>query len=265
MAHSANGGRCIVKTPTGKWHTARPVQRGARHPASCMRRSVATVVLVPLVFAIVTVLPAGPATAAVAAGTGGQQWSAISSFPAEPEASSISCPSTSVCYVAGYNSSNAPELLATNDGGASWTPTALPSIAYTTIACPSTSTCYTPGYQANFVTTDGCGGVCLDVVVGLMCSAVVVGRDTHLPAADGIGRPAGQVSAGIGARIGEKVVSGDNRQGQRSRRPVTRTVRDDDRKCVGPIGRRCAFEGSPRGKPHERGQGTAAYRPCVTT
>ena len=145
-----------VRTPTGNTHTPRRFRRKAAQLASSVRSASIPLVVVPLVMAVVTVLPAGAASAAVASHTGGQQWSAISSFPAEPEASSISCPSTSDCYVVGENTSNAPELLVTNDGGTTWTPSALPAQAGTEeIACPSTSTCFLLSYRTVFMTTDG--------------------------------------------------------------------------------------------------------------
>ena len=56
----------------------------------------------------------------------------------------MSCPSISVCYASGSNSSQAGDVLVTTDSGATWNDTTLPpgTSGITSIACPSNSTCF---------------------------------------------------------------------------------------------------------------------------
>jgi len=70
----------------------------------------------------------------------------------------ISCPTTSTCLAITGDSSLAPELARTTNGGASWTftPLGISSTPLQGIACTSTTSCVVVGTQANvFVITDG--------------------------------------------------------------------------------------------------------------
>ncbi len=76
-------------------------------------------------------------------------WQVSASFPATSGASEIACPSTSVCYAAGTDSSKAGDVLKSTDTGTTWRTEALPPGVggITGLSCPSVSVC--------FVTDDG--------------------------------------------------------------------------------------------------------------
>lgn len=76
--------------------------------------------------------------------------------------SAVSCPSPVDCFAVGYSTTGAGRILATTDGGATWTNQAVPAgvIDLIGIACPSTIDCYATGRTTGTTgvvvkTTDG--------------------------------------------------------------------------------------------------------------
>ncbi|MHB8263301.1 MAG: IPT/TIG domain-containing protein [Acidimicrobiales bacterium] len=63
--------------------------------------------------------------------------------------SSISCPSTTTCYVAGYSNSGGGIVIATTNGGSTWSTENIPAGVggLSGISCPSAATCYVAGYS----------------------------------------------------------------------------------------------------------------------
>jgi hypothetical protein len=78
---------------------------------------------------------------------GSTAWRAVASYVAPPDSIAIACPSSSVCYSAGENSSRFGSILESSDGGADWTSQSVPSgTGYlSAIACPSTVECFAVG------------------------------------------------------------------------------------------------------------------------
>jgi photosystem II stability/assembly factor-like uncharacterized protein len=83
-------------------------------------------------------------------------WQVSASYPAVSGVSEIACPSTSVCYAAGTDSSKAGDVLKTTDTGINWRTETLPSGvgAITGLSCPSVSVCFATEDGAVLMTHD---------------------------------------------------------------------------------------------------------------
>jgi hypothetical protein len=134
-------------------------------PASCVRGTL-------FCMAVTTYLPpglSGPIPQGVVVTTdGGVHWHGFASLNSGPYVTAVSCPSTSVCWIAGYSdSTGAPEIAESTNAGKTWTdktPASLSSTYQTLTAldCVSDSVCWVVGDdQASGVaplaaeTTDG--------------------------------------------------------------------------------------------------------------
>ena len=89
-------------------------------------------------------------------GVSGTTWVTSASYTAAPGFAGISCPSTSVCYAAGTNSSQGGDVLISTDAGSVWREETLPAGigGVTGIACPDTATCYATDNNGVLLTTD---------------------------------------------------------------------------------------------------------------
>ncbi|MHB8190082.1 MAG: WD40/YVTN/BNR-like repeat-containing protein [Ferrimicrobium sp.] len=95
---------------------------------------------------------AGSATSAVGTTDGGATWNIVNLPAKTTPLENISCPSTTVCYAVGSASKASTsgegyvnEVIATNNGGATWSYQSVPSSVKGTlmrISCPSTHACY---------------------------------------------------------------------------------------------------------------------------
>jgi photosystem II stability/assembly factor-like uncharacterized protein len=71
----------------------------------------------------------------------GTNWTTSGDLPAGPQYVAISCPTTSVCYVAGGGGTNGTVMI-TTDGGQTWTPTPETPAGPNSIDCVSATTCW---------------------------------------------------------------------------------------------------------------------------
>jgi len=94
---------------------------------------------------------------AAPAGASSPTWTVSKSYPAVPGTSAIACPTTTVCYAVGGNSSGTGDILKTTASGATWTKQTLPSGTGDLfgIACPSATRCTAVGLGSVITTTDG--------------------------------------------------------------------------------------------------------------
>lgn len=130
--------------------------------ATCRRVGVrALVIVVGALLTILTslvVVPVGTASAQTVTG-----WTVNHEYPAVPGTWAVACPSTTTCYAVGHNSTSSADILATTDGGATWTNQTVPSgvASLDAVACPSPATCYAVGFGGGsydgviVATTDG--------------------------------------------------------------------------------------------------------------
>ncbi len=79
-------------------------------------------------------------------------WRVSASYPGIPGINSIACPSTSTCYAVGRSRSTVSgDMIATSNGGATWTQRSVPARRYLgNIVCPSIATCYAIAYKSPF-------------------------------------------------------------------------------------------------------------------
>ena len=123
-------------------------------------RAVATVVLGALlsILTTATVLTLGTGTAGATTG-----WQVDTSYPAVPGATAVACPTASNCFAVGTNRSGAGDILATTDGGTTWTSQSVPSgvTGLSGVACSSADSCFAVGSDSDLgtgvilATTDG--------------------------------------------------------------------------------------------------------------
>lgn len=134
-------------------------------PVSCVHGT-------PFCLAVVSYLPPGLngpiPQGVVVTDDGGAHWRGFASLNSGPDVTAVSCPSRSVCWVAGVNTStDAPEIAESTDSGKTWsdkTPASIssPDQQLNAVDCVSDSVCWVVGDdQANGVaplaaeTTDG--------------------------------------------------------------------------------------------------------------
>lgn len=89
---------------------------------------------------------------------GGQSWAGYTALPATSFSvvSAVSCPSASICWIAGAGPQDQPEVAESSDGGQTWTlqpPADWAAAPYSwwpnAIDCPTTTTCWLAGETAN--------------------------------------------------------------------------------------------------------------------
>jgi len=82
---------------------------------------------------------------------GGYTWTTPTTFPSQSQSLiNIACPSVSACFAVGYNGA----IVATSDGGATWTATSSSTTSNLNgIACPSATICYAVGSGGVIVAT----------------------------------------------------------------------------------------------------------------
>ena len=98
----------------------------------------------------------GPPVTPLPTGASPSVWQVSAAYGAVPGVEEMSCPSTSVCYASGSNSSQAGDVLVTTDSGAIWNDTTLPpgTGGITSIACPSNSICFAGDNRGVLLTTN---------------------------------------------------------------------------------------------------------------
>jgi hypothetical protein len=158
---TATASAATISTPTAlassDWHQAvLPAnyyvgngQNGAAiSPVSCVRGTL-------FCLAVTAYLPPGlngPIPQGVVITTdGGVHWRGFASLNSGPDVTAVSCPSTSVCWIAGYNdSTGAPEIAESTNAGKTWidkTPASLSSTSQqlNALDCVSGSVCWVAG------------------------------------------------------------------------------------------------------------------------
>jgi photosystem II stability/assembly factor-like uncharacterized protein len=134
------GGLAVLTLATAIWSVANapardtPASRIISVTTTTAATSTPTTSLPP------SAVPTLPAPAA----TTGTAWQVSLAYPAVPKPDEAACPSASICYAAGTNSSDSGEVLRTSDAGATWRAEVLPSGVrpVTGISCPSVSDCF---------------------------------------------------------------------------------------------------------------------------
>ncbi|HVC71350.1 MAG TPA: hypothetical protein VNC61_13930 [Acidimicrobiales bacterium] len=147
----------LLTAASALWSVARsprPVPREASRVLRA-RPATATTTTLPIPESSTTTQPGPPPTFGVAAST----WKVSSTSPAVPGVSQISCPSLTICYAAGTNSSAAGDILATTDGGAVWSSDSLPPTTggVTGISCPTPEICFATEDDAVLHSSDSGG------------------------------------------------------------------------------------------------------------
>ena len=121
-------------------------------------------------------MPAGPAEGSASASVPGQAelspqtWTVQKSYPPRIDSvADVSCPTRSDCWAVGTTASGAGAIVASTDGGGTWTSDVFTSDLHylRAVSCPTTSNCWAAGYNTGerlgiptfkagvVVTTDG--------------------------------------------------------------------------------------------------------------
>ena len=132
---------------------------------------------------------------------GGIDWSKVSMPAGANSITSISCPTTSVCYAANYNS----EVYVTADGGTSWTTEAIPGNTFA-ISCPSVSTCFVDDYGYLPGTTTSSGMVAESIDAGATWSQQEVPSGTGSLVAISCPLPGACFTSGQNEQVGTLVL-----------------------------------------------------------
>ncbi len=116
--------------------------RTQNRPITISRAFLALVTVIATVAAVV----ATPLTT-VTAGASTSDWRVGATYPSSADPTNVTCPSTLHCYAVGTDRIGLGQIMATTDGGNSWTDQAVPSgVTYLEgIACSSTSDCVAVG------------------------------------------------------------------------------------------------------------------------
>jgi photosystem II stability/assembly factor-like uncharacterized protein len=130
----------ILTLVTAVWSASASPKRAARLAVASSRNSQHTRLATSASTLPSATAPASPLPLVHTAST----WQVSASYPAVSGVSEIACPSTSVCYAAGTDSSKAGDVLRTSDTGIRWRSETLPSgvDGITGISCPSVSACF---------------------------------------------------------------------------------------------------------------------------
>jgi photosystem II stability/assembly factor-like uncharacterized protein len=92
-------------------------------------------------------------TSAAASANTQAAWTLQASYPQQPRAQAVSCPSSTECFAVGTG------LFESVDGGDTWTSGVTPPMSFSDIDCPSTSVCFAAGSSGAMpmaiTTTDG--------------------------------------------------------------------------------------------------------------
>ena len=102
--------------------------------------------------------PLGTSTAAAAT----PQWHTAASYSPLANVRAVSCapsssPASATCVAVGDDGGNYASIIVTNNGGATWTDSTVPTGVTTlaTVSCPSASICYAGGGSGILKSTDG--------------------------------------------------------------------------------------------------------------